>query len=167
MYSALAWRETGTDIAGLHSTSRAGRLAGRIQAKLGMIPIAMHDKRSNRSTSMEAARLIKGGTSLGLAADGPIGPARELNPATLEWARLTGKPIWLHTFSVRRAWLWKTWDRTVFPIPFSSGAFAYKRCSIEVPRRIDDEQKKALASEIAAELNALTKQVDASLDKST
>lgn len=158
MYSAAAWSPTGKPLAGLHSQSRAGRLAGAIQHRLGLISIPMHDKKSNRATSLAVARMMKGGTSLGLAADGPLGPARQLNPALLEWARLTGKPIWYQAYATRRAWVWSSWDACHFPWPFTRGAIVYEKCQIPVPRRIEDAS--ALAAEIGAGLDKTTQAAD-------
>lgn len=160
MYSAAAWRVTQRPLAGLHSQSHAGRLAGAIQHRLGLHSIAMHDKKSNRATSLAVARMMKNGTSLGLAADGPLGPARQLNPAVIEWARLTGKPIWLQAFAVRRGWFWKTWDKTLFPLPFTRGAIAYVRAKTVVPRKLAPGDMERLTCDLAAELDALTLTAD-------
>lgn len=154
MYSAAAWRPTQRPLAGLHSQSRAGRLAGAIQHRLGLISIPMHDRKSNRAASLAVARQMKQGTSLGLAADGPLGPARQINPAVLEWARLTGKPIWYQAFATRRAWIWSSWDACMFPMPFTKGAIVYRKCPVEVPRKI--ENPSALAARIGAGLDDTT-----------
>ena len=158
MYSAAAWTPTDRPLAGLHSQSRAGRLAGAIQHRLGLISIPMHDKKSNRATSLAVARQMKQGTSLGLAADGPLGPARHLNPALLEWARLTGKPIWYQAFATRRAWTWSSWDACMFPMPFTRGAIVYRKCTIDVPRKIEDPDD--LVTKIGAGLNDATAKAD-------
>ena len=165
MFSAPAWAVTQNPLAGLHSQSRAGRLAGAIQHRLGLTSVAMHDKKSNRATSLAVARLMKTGTSLGLAADGPTGPARLLNPAVLEWARLSGKPIWFQTFAVRRHSTWSSWDALHFPWPFTRGVIAYAKCPTDVPRKFDGETGAALALEIAAGLTAHTDTADRTLQQ--
>jgi len=75
-----------------------------------------------------------------VAADGPRGPARALKTVPLEWARATGKPIVLVTFSVKRFWTWGTWDALMFPWPFNRGRMAYELWDQDVPRRFTPEQ---------------------------
>lgn len=161
MFSAPAWKVTGRALAGIHSRSRAGRLAGAIQARLGLQSVPMHDNKSNRAMSLATARLMKSGVSLGLAADGPLGPARVLNPAVLEWARLTGAPVWCQAFSVRRAWTWSSWDACLFPWPVNRGAIVYQPWDGTVPRRLDDAERQRLAAGLAAALDAVTARADA------
>lgn len=126
-----------------------------------MIPVKMHDEASNLSGSRKIAKLMKDGVSLGITADGPEGPNRVFNGAGLEWARLTGKPIYLFAFSTRGHWLWNSWDKLMFPRPFTRGVMIYERWDKSVPRKPKGDEMETLRKALEQDLDALTAQADA------
>ena len=60
----------------LTSAARAGRLAGKVQERMGFDTIPMSSSKRHVALSREVLRRIKSGSSVGIAADGPRGPAR-------------------------------------------------------------------------------------------
>ena len=88
--------------------------------------LAMRDRKSNTATSLQVARKMRDGTSLAFAVDGPEGPAHKAKSVPIDWARLTGCPIWLYGYSVERYWTANTWDKIVVPKPGGRGCMIYR-----------------------------------------
>lgn len=125
-----------------------------------MTPVRMLDDGSNMSGSRKIAKLMRDGVTLGITADGPEGPARIFNGAGLEWARLTGKPLYLFTYSTKSHWMLNSWDQLMVPKPFTRGVMIYERWDGEVPRRPEDGEMEALRLKLQNDLNRLTEQAD-------
>ena len=61
----------------LTSTGRAGRLAGQMVARFGLGTLAMKSHDRNLALTRQVLAQVKSGVSVGIAADGPRGPARQ------------------------------------------------------------------------------------------
>ncbi len=160
IHAPMSWDQSKGKAATLRSASRAGVVSAGVQERLGMIPIEMHDEASNLASSRKIAKLMKQGVTLGVTGDGPEGPARIFNGAGLEWARLSGKPIYLFASSTKRHTLLKTWDRLMFPKPFTRGVMLYQKWEGEVPRKPQTGEMEALGRKLQEDLNALTAKAD-------
>jgi len=68
-------------------------------------------------------RLLRTDNDLGIAADGPRGPAEVLKPGAAQLGRLSGKAVIPISFSASRSIRFKSWDKFMFPLPFSRGVF--------------------------------------------
>jgi lysophospholipid acyltransferase (LPLAT)-like uncharacterized protein len=68
-------------------------------------------------------RLLKSDNDLGIAADGPRGPAEVLKPGAAQLGRLSGKAVIPISFSASRSIRLTSWDRFMIPLPFCRGAF--------------------------------------------
>ena len=161
IHAPMSWDHSKGKAATLRSASRAGVVSAGVQERLGMIPIEMHDDASNMAGSRKIAKLMKSGVTLGITADGPEGPARIFNGAGLEWARLTGKPIYLFASSTRRRSFWNTWDKLMVPKPFTRGVMLYQKWDGVVPRKPEAGEMEALRQKLEVDLNALTSDADA------
>jgi lysophospholipid acyltransferase (LPLAT)-like uncharacterized protein len=73
----------------------------------------------------EMARWIKAGGSIAITPDGPRGPALEMSDGAPVLARFTKAPVIMVGLASRPCIRLKTWDRTVFPLPFSKGAIVW------------------------------------------
>lgn len=71
----------------------------------------------------EMLRLLRTDHDLGIAADGPRGPAEVLKPGAAQLGRLSGKAVIPISFSASRSIRSTSWDRFMFPLPFSRGVF--------------------------------------------
>lgn len=160
VHAPMSWDASKGQAATLRSASRAGVVSAGVQERLGMIPIEMHDDASNLASSRKIAKLMKTGVTLGVTADGPVGPARIFNGAGLEWARLSGAPIYLFASSTQRHRLLNTWDRMLLPKPFTSGVMLYRKWDAEVPRKPQEGEMEALKLKLQEDLNALTDEAD-------
>jgi lysophospholipid acyltransferase (LPLAT)-like uncharacterized protein len=154
------WRREWGPLSALHTTRFAGRVAGAAQGFVGLLPIAMDSRKSNRAASREVLRRLREGVSVGLTGDGPQGPARVLKDAPLEWARATGRPVFVYAFATRRHRRLPAWDRMVWPLPFSRGAAVWRRWGAELPRRMEAGQQEALRRDLSAALDAVAAEAE-------
>jgi len=141
--------------------NRDGRVSAGVQARLGLRPFGMAGRASNRAASRQILRLMAEGHSLALPADGHRGPARILQDAPLDWARVTGRPVFVHANAVRRHWQLPGWDRLMFPLPFSRGASVYQRWQGSLPRQADPATLAAAHDSLSAALDEVTARADA------
>ena len=147
----------------IHDEKPAGRLAGASQRYFGMRPIEMSTKGSNQTANREILKALKTGASVGLTVDGPRGPARVVKQAPLDWARISGAPVFLYAFSCTRQWRANSWDRLLVPRPFGRGCASVRRWDGAVPRRASEDEMAALRDRIGAALDAHQAEVDAAI----
>ncbi|WP_353055732.1 lysophospholipid acyltransferase family protein [Epibacterium ulvae] len=148
-------------ICALTSAARAGRLAGQILVRLGFETIPMSSHQRHVSLSREVLRRTKDGCSIGLAADGPRGPARQSSTVPIMWARMTGCRVFTVAFAERRVLKLPTWDRQMLPLPFSRGVFLCEEWTEAVPKKPTENELSELQSKISNALDAVTERADA------
>ena len=68
-------------------------------------------------------RAFRGGHCLGIAPDGPLGPARQVKPGVVQISAMTGGVIAPIAVACTRSWEAKSWDRLLLPKPFTRGCF--------------------------------------------
>lgn len=150
------WPARTAPLSSLRAQSPIGRVSGGVQAAFGLQPIGMADGASNRAASREVLRRLKDGVSVGLTADGPMGPARVVKDAPLDWARASGRPVFLYAFGLARGRRLRTWDRMLFPLPFTRGAQIYRRWPVDLPRRVTRAEADTLRQQLATALDTVT-----------
>ncbi len=160
--AGMHWRERWGPMAALHSTSFSGRMAGIAQGHTGVSPIAMSPRAGNLAASRAVLRQLKGTGrgSVGLTADGPLGPALVPKDAALEWARAAGRPVFLYAFATRVHVRRGRWDRMIWPLPFSRGACVWRRWDADLPRRADAVLHESMRTALTAGLNAIGREAD-------
>ena len=94
--------------------------------------------------------------TLSLQTDGPRGPARVSKPGIVALARLSGVAITPVAFSVRPCLRFRSWDRTLLPLPFARIVCHYG-APIEVPSDADEEMEEALRRRLDEQLEALSR----------
>ena len=117
----------------LISQSVDGEIITRTVARLGLLAIrGSSQKRSDPAKTKggmaafrEMAKWAKGGGSIAITPDGPRGPAQVMADGAPVLARFTGLPVILVGVASRPCIRLKTWDRTVFPVPFAKGAIVW------------------------------------------
>lgn len=68
---------------------------------------------------------LRSGLSTVITPDGPRGPVKELKPGALIMAAETGVPIIPMTFNASSSWIMPTWDKKLWPKPFSRITITY------------------------------------------
>ena len=161
MLVGVHWRPEWGPVAALHTPRFAGRVAGAAQGHVGLRPIAMDSRRGNIAASREILRSLKSGQSVGLTGDGPQGPARVLKDAPLEWARATGRPVFVYAFAMQGQRRLSTWDRMAWPRPFTRGAVVWRLWRADLPRRVDAATHAEMLGSLAQALDAAVADAEA------
>ena len=78
---------------------------------------------SGSYTGLRAVRgahqaIVKEGISPAVTPDGPRGPRFKFKPGALFAAQISGKPVVPLAFAAKPAFVLKTWDKFVIPVPF-------------------------------------------------
>jgi len=150
----------------LTSAARAGRLAGKVQERMGFDTIPMSSHKRHVALSREVLRRIKSGSSVGIAADGPRGPTRICSAVPIIWARSSGCRVFTVSFAQRRTMKLPTWDKQMLPAPFSRGVLLCQEWTDKVPRKPTPEQAEDLRLSLEATLNQITDTSDTAVGRS-
>ena len=143
-------------ICSLTSAGRPGRMVGALLGRFGWENVSMSSHQRHVALSREVLRRMKQGISVGIAADGPRGPARVSSTVPLVWAKSSGKRVFAVSFSANRVVEFATWDRMWLPAPFSRGTFRCQEWTGAVPRKITEDELEALRLDFEATLDAVT-----------
>ncbi|WP_264212160.1 lysophospholipid acyltransferase family protein [Leisingera thetidis] len=147
-------------ICALTSAARAGRLAGQILVRLGFETIPMSSHKRHVALSREVLRRTREGCSIGIAADGPRGPARVSSTVPVVWARMTGCRVFTVAFAGKKVIRLPTWDQQMLPLPFSRGVLMCREWTDEVPKKPTDAEAESLRLRLEASLDAITDDAD-------
>jgi lysophospholipid acyltransferase (LPLAT)-like uncharacterized protein len=143
------------------SLSRDGEMQASICRRFGLEVVRGSSSRRGFSGLMALGRRLKEGISVGMAVDGPRGPAFEAKSGIVVLARRSGSPIVPITAGFGRfKQLKKAWDRFLIPLPFTRATVAYGE-PIQVSRQATSQQMREAAAQLTASLQALTAEVDA------
>lgn len=160
MLAALHWPITDGQLSSLHDTSPIARVTGAMQRRIGLQPMKMSRKVSNVAASRMVLKRVKEGISIGMTADGPLGPALEVKDAPLEWARVTGMPVFSYAYATTKGRRLDTWDKLLVPKPFGKGAYVFRRYPETVPRKLDPDALEDLRSSLCEHMNATMAEAD-------
>lgn len=152
-------------ICSLTSTSRAGQMAGRWQKLFGFDTIAMSSHKRHITLSREVLGKINEGYSIGIAADGSRGPARVCSTVPLVWSRVSGKRVFVVSFSARGVLTLPTWDKAMLPRPWTKGVLMCREWTQVVPRKTSPEETEALRLDLQGALDAVTDASDAAVGR--
>lgn len=107
----------------LVSGHRDGEIIANILRQFSFKLVRGSSSKGGSDAMREMLRLLKSGDDLGIAADGPRGPAELLKPGAAQLGRLSGKSVIPITFAASRFIRFTSWDRFMLPLPFSRGVF--------------------------------------------
>ena len=126
-------------------------MGAAVQRIFGLIAVEMRSRRPERAALRAVLAHAREGRSLGIAVDGPRGPARDVRAAATDWAERLDRPIYGYAFATSRMRFLGTWDMQAIPLPFARGYVIFRA----LPAGEDD-----LATRIAHHLDALTQEAD-------
>lgn len=147
-------------ICSITSSAKAGKLVGYVQKEFDFESVPLRRNASQVALTRSIVRNIKTGTSVGFALDGPSGPARVASTVPLIWSRLTGKRIFLATYSVEKERRLNTWDRLIIPKPHNKGVLLCEAFPITIPKKASAEEIEAARLELESRSNALAERAD-------
>ncbi|SMY06448.1 lysophospholipid acyltransferase family protein [Flavimaricola marinus] len=159
-------RKHGT-VTTLSDTSPIGRTSAAVQRRFGMGSTGVPEKGGAVAATRDVLGRLRSGVSVGLTGDGPVGPARVLKDAPLDWARAAGVPVFVYAFAMSRAKRLKTWDKMMFPMPFSRGAVVYRKFSDPLPRRMEADDLAVVRADLAKALTEAVEQAEAMVSRTS
>lgn len=157
---ALHWPVADGPLSSLYDASPIGRVSGALQRRVGLQPMEMSRKSSNRAASRTVLKRMREGVSIGMTGDGPLGPPLQVKDAPLEWARATGVPVFCYAFATTRGRRLNSWDRMLVPYPFGRGAVVFARFKGDIPRRPTDKNRDALREDLRLFMDETTARAD-------
>jgi lysophospholipid acyltransferase (LPLAT)-like uncharacterized protein len=125
---------------------------------------------SGSYTGLRAVRgahqaIVKEGISPAVTPDGPRGPRFKFKPGAIFAGQISGKPVVPLAFMAKPAFVLKTWDKFVLPVPFSRVIIAIGEPFFP-PAELADEAMAAAQREMEARMLATFKMArDASLKR--
>ena len=158
---ALHWPVDAAPLSSLYDKSPIGRVSGALQRRVGLQPMEMSRKLSNRAASRTVLRRVKEGVSIGMTGDGPLGPALLVKDAPLEWARATGLPVFCYAFSTSKSRRLSSWDQMMVPKPFGNGAYVFQRAGLSASRKMTDDEIEMLRTNLQQALTDAAHRADA------
>ena len=69
--------------------------------------------------------------------------------------------VFVYAFAMRGQRRLSTWDRLVWPRPFTRGAVVWRLWRSDLPRRADAATHEAMLQDLTAALNAVTEEAEA------
>lgn len=109
----------------LISSSKDGELLARTMKYFDQDTVRGSSSRGGRAAFKEMLNLCKEKADIVLTPDGPRGPRHELKDGVIQLARMSGRPVMPMAFVCSRGHRFKSWDRFLFPFPFSSGVYSF------------------------------------------
>jgi lysophospholipid acyltransferase (LPLAT)-like uncharacterized protein len=91
--------------------------------------------------------IVKQGISPGVTPDGPRGPRFKFKPGAIFTAQISRKPVVPIAFAAEPAFVLKTWDKFVLPVPFGRVTIAVGEPYFP-PHRMTDEEMAAAQEEM-------------------
>jgi lysophospholipid acyltransferase (LPLAT)-like uncharacterized protein len=102
-----------------------GEIVNRSTQLMGYETIRGSTKKGGFSALRRMIRVLKDGSDLALAPDGPNGPRYKAQRGIIDLSRLSGAPILPMAFSSSKRKIFKSWDAFLLPLPFSRGVFVW------------------------------------------
>ena len=146
-------------IAALVSPGFGGVIAGSMLAAYGFGACYGSSRKKGKRGQEEMIEAGQAGSGLAVTVDGPSGPAEVVKPGVVRMASATGKPLYPVTYHVERCTRLPSWDRFLFPHPFSRAVFIIGN-PISVPTGADADVIEAKRLEVETELHRITAQAE-------
>ncbi len=141
------------------SRHRDGELISRIIRLFGVRSFRGSTTRGGFSALKEGLRILKRGYKVVLTPDGPRGPRYTVQMGVIEMARLSGAPVVPIAFSSTKKKVFSSWDRFIFPYPFSKGVFYYGT-PLWVPRDISRDEREVWRRRLEKQMRQITEKVE-------
>lgn len=143
----------------LVSPSMDGELIANILRLFGLNVIRGSSFKGGAGAFRGLIKIVKGGNSAAIIADGSRGPALKVQEGVVHLAMLTGAPILPISYGAERAVFLKSWDRFMIPWPFSRVAVIFGD-PLYVQRDLTEGQLEEKRLELEQRLIEITKKAD-------
>jgi len=109
----------------LISSSKDGELLARAMRFFGHEAVRGSSNRGGREAFKHMLKVAREPTDLVLTPDGPKGPRHQIKDGVVQLARMTGRPVIPWAFVCSKGHRFASWDRFLFPYPFSRGVYSF------------------------------------------
>ncbi len=109
----------GSAVGVLVSSSRDGRLSGRVLKILGYKPFRLESGEKGIKALINLINYGKKGNHIAVTPDGPAGPRRKVKKGVLHIAKRTGLPIFAVSIRAHPVIRFSSWDKLMLPLPFA------------------------------------------------
>ncbi len=158
LIAAFAFRDRGYAVP--VSRSRDGELIVSLLRRLGYAGLPRGSSSRGGAVALRGLfRIVKEGTTISIQTDGPRGPARKSKRGVVALARLTGAEIVAIGFSASPCLRFRSWDRTLLPLPFARVVCVFG-AHFSVAREASPEQEDEILAALDRSLNRLTDRLD-------
>ncbi len=158
LYPVYFRRKLGASV--LVSLSRDGEiLAGALEI-LGYRTVRGSSSRAGAPALRRLLKTLRAGRDVGIASDGPRGPALRVQPGIIHLASRSGAPVIPIVFGAARAKTFASWDRFCLPLPFTGVAVVFGR-PVRVPREADEALLEAKRLALETEMRWALEAADA------
>ena len=146
----------------MSSDSYDGQYMGRIIHKFGFVAVKGSSSRNAVRALLGLRRALEDGWTVAFTLDGPRGPRRKVKPGPVALARSSGLALTMFHAAVDRAWVLRTWDRLMIPIPFSRVLVRVGKL-IPVPENASEEDLERYTGELQAALDRVCEFAEANV----
>ncbi len=91
--------------------------------------------------------------------DGPRGPRQRVKRGVIAFSKLSGSPIIPVGFAPKKGWMLKSWDRFIFPMPFSKLITIWGE-PVVIAKDADKQTQEALKEQLEQTMNLLMLEAD-------
>lgn len=141
------------------SRSDDGALAAELVRRSRNLPIRGSSSNGGREALEEMEGYVSEGYMAAIICDGPRGPALECKPGALRLAQRTGTPLLPLVVSAKRHWRLRSWDRMMFPRPFSPVLMICGE-PVRVPPDLSAQEFENLRHRFSSTMRELTRRAD-------
>ena len=106
--------------------------------------------------------IVKEGISPGITPDGPRGPRFKFKPGAIFTAQISRKAVVPLAYAAKPAWLLRTWDKFVIPVPFAKVSIAVGEPYFPA-HKMNDEQMAEAQRELERRMHETYKRAAAAL----
>jgi lysophospholipid acyltransferase (LPLAT)-like uncharacterized protein len=143
------------------SRSRDGEWAAGLLHRFGYVSPRGSSTNHGKEALAELVGLAREGYDCALTCDAPKGPAQRCKMGAIMLAARTGVPIVPSIGTAHPCWRPRTWDRTIFPKPFSRFVMGMDPDHILIPADAGPDELERYRKIVEDRLNVLAYRVDA------
>lgn len=143
-----------------------GQFVTKIMDKFGLATVSGSSKmgrNNNRGIEVSSFRKIfkslENNVSLAVTPDGPRGPAQKINGEIIEISKISKVPIIPISYSSSNYFRLKSWDRLVFPLPFSTICYYFGEI-ITIDENASEEEVVKIKLELENKMNEVQQKSD-------
>lgn len=158
MMTTFAWEST-MPFHMLISAHQDGQIIAQTVGHYGIRTIHGSTSKGGSGALKAIMKVLRDKGVVGITPDGPRGPRFESAEGPIRIASMTACPIVPVTFSTSRRFVWNSWDRFIFPLPFGRGVLAWGK-PLEVPRDLSENDVNTYCIRLTEALQELCDQAD-------